>query len=174
MTTNHPEKLDPALIRPGRINKKVYLGRMCLPEARQMVAHYFSADAPAAADMAAFAAAFPDGAMTPAELEELCAGADTVMSWSSPWSARRGSEPQGSLGRSGLCSLAHILLPNLGYEQLPQDSPHCGSLPRRSYRAVVSTSTLQRSYSSYMPLIRRVQLWAPDCVLVARVQSQNC
>lgn len=26
MTTNHPEKLDPALIRPGRINKKVCLG----------------------------------------------------------------------------------------------------------------------------------------------------
>merc|ERR1712159_715353 len=26
MTTNHPEKLDPALIRPGRINKKMHLG----------------------------------------------------------------------------------------------------------------------------------------------------
>ena len=26
MTTNHPEKLDPALIRPGRINKRLHLG----------------------------------------------------------------------------------------------------------------------------------------------------
>ena len=39
MTTNHPEKLDPALIRPGRINKKVISrvgkgGRVarCLPK----------------------------------------------------------------------------------------------------------------------------------------------
>ena len=26
MTTNHPEKLDPALIRPGRINRKILMG----------------------------------------------------------------------------------------------------------------------------------------------------
>ena len=26
MTTNHPEKLDPALIRPGRINKQILMG----------------------------------------------------------------------------------------------------------------------------------------------------
>ncbi len=27
MTTNHPEQLDPALIRPGRINRKIYMVR---------------------------------------------------------------------------------------------------------------------------------------------------
>jgi ATP-dependent 26S proteasome regulatory subunit len=39
--SNHPEKLDAALIRPGRIDKKLYLGYMQGPEARQMVEHYF-------------------------------------------------------------------------------------------------------------------------------------
>jgi mitochondrial chaperone BCS1 len=32
MTSNHPEKLDPALIRPGRVNLKLYLGYIELPE----------------------------------------------------------------------------------------------------------------------------------------------
>ena len=41
MTSNHPEKLDPALIRPGRVNLKLYLGYIELPEARDMVEHYF-------------------------------------------------------------------------------------------------------------------------------------
>ena len=35
MTSNHPEKLDPALIRPGRVNLKLYLGYIELPEARR-------------------------------------------------------------------------------------------------------------------------------------------
>ena len=41
MTSNHPEKLDPALIRPGRVNLKLNLGYVELPEATEMVQHYF-------------------------------------------------------------------------------------------------------------------------------------
>merc|ERR1711918_205363 len=41
MTTNHPEKLDPALLRPGRVNLKLYLGYIEFPEALQMIDHYF-------------------------------------------------------------------------------------------------------------------------------------
>jgi hypothetical protein len=42
VTTNHPEKLDPALIRPGRINIKVYLGYLKPDQALSMIKHYFN------------------------------------------------------------------------------------------------------------------------------------
>ena len=41
MTTNHPEVLDPALIRPGRIDQKLLLGYMRGPAVVQMIEHYF-------------------------------------------------------------------------------------------------------------------------------------
>ncbi len=75
MTTNHPEKLDPALIRPGRINKKVYMGRLCVAEALCMVRHYFGPLAPA--DEAALRGVFADDALSPADLEAMCAEHDT-------------------------------------------------------------------------------------------------
>ena len=41
MTTNHPEMLDPALIRPGRIDKKMLLGYLQYPDLVSMLEHYF-------------------------------------------------------------------------------------------------------------------------------------
>jgi len=41
MTTNHPEILDEALIRPGRIDKRLNLGYMIAQDMVAMIEHYF-------------------------------------------------------------------------------------------------------------------------------------
>jgi len=41
MTTNHPEMLDPALIRPGRVDKKMLLGYLQCTDLVAMLEHYF-------------------------------------------------------------------------------------------------------------------------------------
>lgn len=55
MTSNHPEKLDRALIRPGRVDKIIYLGYLKYDEALEMLAHYFPEESISEYDKAALA-----------------------------------------------------------------------------------------------------------------------
>jgi len=81
MTSNHPEKLDPALIRPGRIDKMFHLNYMVGEQACKMIAHYFQQelDLEIAARVCILLDANVDTQaleITPARLEQLCAEHD--------------------------------------------------------------------------------------------------
>mmetsp|Transcript_6007 Transcript_6007/g.11452 ORF Transcript_6007/g.11452 Transcript_6007/m.11452 type:complete len:274 (-) Transcript_6007:420-1241(-) len=81
MTTNHPEKLDAALIRPGRIDKIIYLGYIQYEAILEMLEHYFKEPLSAAQSTKLREIMDnPPGVadMTPAEVEQLCAEYDTV------------------------------------------------------------------------------------------------
>jgi len=72
MTSNHPEKLDPALIRPGRISKRIHLGSMSTESMVGMVEHYTAAELTEAqkAELQGISG------LTPARVEQCCAEAD--------------------------------------------------------------------------------------------------
>ena len=81
MTTNHPERLDPALVRPGRVDVKLRLGYVQRTEARQMVEHYVLRRPMDALEMGAFWQAWDSRTsqdVTPAELEQTCAACDNL------------------------------------------------------------------------------------------------
>lgn len=91
MTTNDPESLDKALIRPGRVDLQVYFGHASKSHAKQMFERMYTPDeddatgsfavkelaekggdsgAASVEDMAVtFSEAIPEGKLTPAELQ---------------------------------------------------------------------------------------------------------
>jgi len=92
MTTNHPEILDPALIRPGRIDQKLLLGYMKWPNVVDMINHYFQLKEDGKEGLSAElvarvrAAILGDGGksipaldLTPAQVEQLSAEHDSVL-----------------------------------------------------------------------------------------------
>lgn len=78
MTTNHPEMLDPALIRPGRIDRKLHLGFMAAIDVTDMLQHYFqtSLDAVQRERVGEIIASGLE--VTPAQVEQLTAEHDEV------------------------------------------------------------------------------------------------
>lgn len=63
-TTNHPERLDPAMIRPGRITMSIEMKRMLAADARALITGYFGSAA--GIDLC-------DDSLTPATLDAYCA-----------------------------------------------------------------------------------------------------
>ncbi|CEM31946.1 unnamed protein product [Vitrella brassicaformis CCMP3155] len=76
LTTNHPEKLDPALIRPGRINKRLHLGYIKGPELCRMVEHYLECKLSDDERTRAHEVALRHH-LTPAQVEQGCAEVET-------------------------------------------------------------------------------------------------
>lgn len=72
MTTNYVDRLDRALVRPGRITVNLEMGNINGENAMQMISRYFPGD-PAPLMRADLDALLEDQFVTPAELEMLCA-----------------------------------------------------------------------------------------------------
>jgi len=79
MSTNHPEILDPALIRPGRIDRIIELGYMTSSDCMVMLEHYYQTGLTDEQKQRVEEAITKNGAqVTPAEIEQFVMKEDSV------------------------------------------------------------------------------------------------
>jgi len=67
ITTNYPERLDKALIRPGRIDMKIKFDLCTAENILRMYEHYFETEVPSSIDVSKL----QDGLYTPAEVTQV-------------------------------------------------------------------------------------------------------
>jgi mitochondrial chaperone BCS1 len=75
LTTNHRERLDAALIRPGRIDVEVELGNATPMQLRALFLRFFANEEVAAAT----AAAYPSGRLSPAQVQQVLLNASDAV-----------------------------------------------------------------------------------------------
>lgn len=75
LTTNHRERLDAALIRPGRIDVEVELGNASAAQLQGLVLRFHPQAAAAAQRLAA---AYPARSLSPAQIQQILIAADTL------------------------------------------------------------------------------------------------
>lgn len=66
MTTNHIDKLDPALIRKGRVDRKIYVGPADTRQMQRLFEHFYPQSN---GEAKAFADALPENKFTPADIQ---------------------------------------------------------------------------------------------------------
>ena len=71
ITTNYPEKLDKALIRPGRIDMKVKFNKMTARSILEMYEYYFDTAAPPQFEHSGETKGLPDYKWSPAEVTQV-------------------------------------------------------------------------------------------------------